>query len=58
MFNSAVPSLAEATKTSFKKFEKCSENALRSVAELHVGDEKQAGSDKFDMVMDRSSFAF
>jgi protein downstream neighbor of Son len=56
--DSAVPSITEAAKTSFKKVEKCSENALWSVAELHIGDDKQAGSDKFDMVMGRSSFAF
>jgi len=43
-----VPS-TEAAKPSFKKVEKCSENALRSVSELHVGDEKQTGSNKFDM---------
>jgi hypothetical protein len=45
-----VPS-TEAAKPSFKKVEKCSENALRSVSELHVGDEKQTGSNKFDMVI-------
>lgn len=43
-----VPS-TEAAKPGFKKVEKCSENALRSVSELHVGDEKQTGSNKFDM---------
>ncbi|GJN35553.1 hypothetical protein PR202_gb24341 [Eleusine coracana subsp. coracana] len=47
--DSAVPSATEATKPGFKKVEKCSENALRSVSELHVGDEKQTDSDKFDM---------
>jgi len=41
----------EAAKPGFKKVEKCSENALRSVSELHVGDEKQTGSNKFDMVI-------
>jgi hypothetical protein len=45
-----VPS-TEAAKPGFKKVEKCSENALRSVSELHVGDEKQTGSNKFDMVI-------
>jgi hypothetical protein len=48
--DSSVPSLAEAAKPGFRKAEKCSENALRSVSELHVGDEKQTGSNKFDMV--------
>lgn len=43
-----VPTM-EAAKPGFKKVEKCSENALRSVSELHVGDEKQTGSNKFDM---------
>ncbi|CAM0948704.1 unnamed protein product [Alopecurus aequalis] len=47
--DSAVPSLAEAAKSGFRKAEKCSENALRSVSELHIGDEKQDGSNKFDM---------
>ncbi|KAG2630851.1 protein downstream neighbor of Son-like [Panicum virgatum] len=42
-------SMMEAVKPGFKKVEKCSENALRSVSELHVGDEKQTGSNKFDM---------
>ncbi|XP_066359474.1 uncharacterized protein [Miscanthus floridulus] len=46
--DSFVPSM-EAAKPGFKKVEKCSENALRSVSELHVGDEKQTGSSKFDM---------
>ncbi|XP_062203291.1 uncharacterized protein LOC133905501 isoform X2 [Phragmites australis] len=46
---SSVPSTTEAAKPGFKKVEKCSENALRSVSELHVGDEKQTGSNKFDM---------
>jgi hypothetical protein len=49
--DSSTPSLAEAAKPGFRKAEKYSENALRSVSELHVGDEKQAGSSKFDMVM-------
>ncbi|XP_066356736.1 uncharacterized protein [Miscanthus floridulus] len=44
----SFPSM-EAAKPGFKKVEKCSENALRSVSELHVGDEKQTGSNKFDM---------
>ena len=48
--DSFVPSM-EAAKPGFKKVEKCSENALRSVSELHVGDEKQTGSNKFDMVI-------
>jgi len=43
--------MMEAVKPGFKKVEKCSENALRSVSELHVGDEKQTGSNKFDMVI-------
>ncbi|RLN30802.1 protein downstream neighbor of Son [Panicum miliaceum] len=47
--DSSVPSTTEAAKPGFKKVEKCSENALRSVSELHVGDEKQTGSNKFDM---------
>ncbi|XP_037439146.1 protein downstream neighbor of son homolog isoform X2 [Triticum dicoccoides] len=47
--DSSVPSLAEAAKPGFRKAEKCSKNALRSVSELHIGDEKQAGSSKFDM---------
>ncbi|CAM0147279.1 unnamed protein product [Urochloa decumbens] len=47
--DSSVQSMAEAAKPGFKKVEKCSENALRSVSELHVGDEKQTGSNKFDM---------
>ncbi|XP_047050245.1 protein downstream neighbor of Son-like isoform X1 [Lolium rigidum] len=47
--DSSTPSLAEAAKPGFRKAEKYSENALRSVSELHVGDEKQAGSSKFDM---------
>jgi hypothetical protein len=55
--DSAVPSITEAAKSGFKKVEKCSENALRSVSELHIGDEMQTGSGKFDMVMDHSSFA-
>lgn len=49
--NSSVPSLTKAAKPGFKKIEKCSENALLSVSELHIGDEKQAVSSKFDMVM-------
>jgi hypothetical protein len=48
--DSYVPSLAEAGKPGFRKAEKCSENALRSVSQLHVGDEKKTGSNKFDMV--------
>ena len=48
--DSSVPSLAEAAKPGFRKAEKCTENALRNVSELHVGDEKQAGCNKFDMV--------
>ncbi|KAM3271578.1 hypothetical protein ACQJBY_042025 [Aegilops geniculata] len=47
--DSSVPSLAEAAKPGFRKAEKCSKNALRSVSELHIGDEKQDGSSKFDM---------
>ncbi|CAN6361945.1 unnamed protein product [Urochloa humidicola] len=47
--DSSVQSTAEVAKPGFKKVEKCSENALRSVSELHVGDEKQTGSNKFDM---------
>lgn len=47
--DSSVASTTEAAKPGFKKVEKCSENALRSVSELHVGDEKQADSNKFDM---------
>nr|CAB3462676.1 unnamed protein product [Digitaria exilis] len=47
--DSSVPSTSDAAKPGFKKVEKCSENALRSVSELHVGDEKQTGSNKFDM---------
>ena len=43
--------MMEAVKPGFKKVEKCSENALRSVSELHVGDEKQTSSNKFDMVI-------
>ncbi|XP_006664217.1 uncharacterized protein LOC102705772 isoform X2 [Oryza brachyantha] len=45
----AVPLHTEAAKPSFKKVEKCSENALRSVSELHVGDEHQSGTNRFDM---------
>ncbi|XP_044946323.1 uncharacterized protein LOC123395396 [Hordeum vulgare subsp. vulgare] len=47
--DSSVPSLAEAAKPGFRKAEKRSKNALRSVSELHIGDEKLAGSSKFDM---------
>ncbi|CAN6348575.1 unnamed protein product [Urochloa humidicola] len=47
--DSSVQSTADVAKPGFKKVEKCSENALRSVSELHVGDEKQTGSNKFDM---------
>ncbi|EEE53637.1 hypothetical protein OsJ_36915 [Oryza sativa Japonica Group] len=47
--DSAVPSHTEAAKPSFRKVEKCSENALRSVSELHIGDEQQSGTNKFDM---------
>ncbi|KAI5021415.1 hypothetical protein ZWY2020_058145 [Hordeum vulgare] len=47
--DSSVPSLAEAAKPGFRKAEKHSKNALRSVLELHIGDEKLAGSSKFDM---------
>ncbi|KAI4996967.1 hypothetical protein ZWY2020_052309 [Hordeum vulgare] len=47
--DSSVPSLAEAAKPGFRKGEKHSKNALRSVSELHIGDEKLAGSSKFDM---------
>uniref|UniRef100_A0A0D9Y1L0 Protein downstream neighbor of Son n=1 Tax=Leersia perrieri TaxID=77586 RepID=A0A0D9Y1L0_9ORYZ len=47
--DSAVLSQTEAAKPSFKKVEKCSENALRSVSELHIGDEQQSGTNKFDM---------
>ncbi|KAE8786445.1 hypothetical protein D1007_39666 [Hordeum vulgare] len=47
--DSSVPSLAEAAKPGFRKSEKHSKNALRSVSELHIGDEKLAGSSKFDM---------
>ncbi|AQK96146.1 hypothetical protein ZEAMMB73_Zm00001d011207 [Zea mays] len=43
-----VPSM-EAAKPGFKEVEKWSENALWSVSELHVGDEKQTGSNKSDM---------
>lgn len=46
-----MPSTTEGAKPGFKKVEKCSENALRSVSELHIGDEKQTGSNKFDMVI-------
>jgi hypothetical protein len=49
--DSSVPSTTEAAKPGFKKVEKCSANALRSASELHVGDEKQTGSNKFDMVI-------
>ena len=45
-----VPSM-EAAKPGFKEVEKWSENALWSVSELQVGDEKQTGSNKFDMVI-------
>jgi protein downstream neighbor of Son len=41
----------EAAKPGFKEVEKWSENALWSVSELHVGDEKQTGSNKSDMVI-------
>ncbi|WVZ91329.1 hypothetical protein U9M48_037517 [Paspalum notatum var. saurae] len=47
--DSSVASMTEAAKPGFKKVEKCSESALRSVSDLHVGDEKQTGSNKFDM---------
>ncbi|KAE8772537.1 hypothetical protein D1007_55452 [Hordeum vulgare] len=47
--DSSVPSLAEAAKPGFRKAEKHSKNALRSVSELHIGNEKLAGSNKFDM---------
>ncbi|KAE8817882.1 hypothetical protein D1007_04508 [Hordeum vulgare] len=47
--DSSVPSLAEAAKPGFRKAEKHSKNALRSVSELHIGDEKVVGSSKFDM---------
>uniref|UniRef100_A0ACD5ZST8 Uncharacterized protein n=1 Tax=Avena sativa TaxID=4498 RepID=A0ACD5ZST8_AVESA len=47
--DSSVPSLVETTKTGFRKAQKCSESALRIVSELHVRDEKHAGSNKFDM---------
>ncbi|KAF7024037.1 hypothetical protein CFC21_036451 [Triticum aestivum] len=47
--DSSVPSLVEAAKPSFRKAEKYSENALRSVSELHIGDDKQPASNKFDM---------
>uniref|UniRef100_A0A0E0FE62 Protein downstream neighbor of Son n=1 Tax=Oryza meridionalis TaxID=40149 RepID=A0A0E0FE62_9ORYZ len=47
--DSAVPSHTEAAKPSFRKVEKCSENALRSVSELHIGDEQQSDANKFDM---------
>ena len=50
--------MMEAVKPGFKKVEKCSENALRSVSELHVGDEKQTGSNKFDMVIIIHSFIY
>lgn len=49
--DSSVPSTSDAAKPGFKKVEKCSENALRTVSDLHVGDEKQTGSNKFDMVI-------
>ncbi|KAL5206536.1 hypothetical protein ABZP36_034745 [Zizania latifolia] len=47
--DSAVPSHTEAAKAGFRKVEKCSENALRSVSELHIGDEQQSNTNKFDM---------
>ncbi|KAI4991179.1 hypothetical protein ZWY2020_039550 [Hordeum vulgare] len=47
--DSSVPSLAEAAKPGFRKAEKHSKNALRSVSELHIGDEKRVRSSKFDM---------
>ncbi|KAG8092845.1 hypothetical protein GUJ93_ZPchr0012g20122 [Zizania palustris] len=47
--DSAVQSQTEAAKPSFRKVEKCSKNALRSVSELHIGDEQQSGTNKFDM---------
>ncbi|KAE8804834.1 hypothetical protein D1007_19068 [Hordeum vulgare] len=47
--DSCVPSLAEAAKPGFRKAEKHSKNALRSVSELHIGDEKRVGSRKFHM---------
>ncbi|KAJ1266483.1 hypothetical protein BS78_08G154200 [Paspalum vaginatum] len=47
--DSSVASTMEAAKPGFKKVEKCSESALRSVSELHVGDERQTDSNKFDM---------
>jgi hypothetical protein len=34
--DSAVQSISEAAKSGFKKVEKCSKNALRSVFEAHV----------------------
>ncbi|KAI4973098.1 hypothetical protein ZWY2020_028806 [Hordeum vulgare] len=39
----------EAKKPGFRKAEKHSKNALRSVSELHIGDEKRVGSRKFHM---------
>uniref|UniRef100_A0A453LD69 Uncharacterized protein n=1 Tax=Aegilops tauschii subsp. strangulata TaxID=200361 RepID=A0A453LD69_AEGTS len=48
--DSSVPSLAEAVKPSFRKAKKYSENALRSVSKLHIGDDKQPASNKFDMI--------
>ncbi|KAF7038100.1 hypothetical protein CFC21_048323 [Triticum aestivum] len=47
--DSSIPSLVEAAKPSFRKAEKYSENALRSVSDLHIGDDKQPASNKFDM---------
>jgi hypothetical protein len=45
----------EAAKPGFKEVEKWSENALWSVSELHVGDEKQTGSNKFVSPLDFAS---
>ncbi|XP_072987433.1 uncharacterized protein [Typha latifolia] len=46
---SSDASLKDSGDQDFRKIEKCSQNALRNVVELHLGDEKLADSAKIDM---------
>lgn len=49
------PSVRNIAGEGFQKIDKCSQNPLRSVVELHVGNEKLVDSAKLDMVVLLSS---
>lgn len=50
VFERSDSSAKESCEQGFRKFEKCSQSALRNVVELHLGNDKSSDSPKVDMV--------